>query len=350
MCLVHPIAPPCCRRTYVLVSRLPGCNSDWPKRKCDFDFCIQLGQYKPEYTDSGECWRCEAERAGEVGMEREKRRPGIDRAVITFGQDLTTLEKKTFMEDQGFCWYCEARVGCRACGSGMPLNGKPTEEVRADVCWFCHASKLCNFCLPTPTPAPIVKKERSPSFTKSRKRSRPESASGTRRGGKSKKMKAESPVQRVSAPAYAPPGYTATHPQSRNTHQSYGIEYQPSRACPPGSDPRGFTSGPDLGLQFDGVCEDLKYHPDTLATYPNSWQAVNQQNSIDWGANTHQNGFTGDYNQNSLQSFTGHGAGASQLTGYDPQLYSTQQSQGYGVNDQADNSLDLVSKFLIFSR
>jgi hypothetical protein len=91
MCQILPFTLPCCRRTYVEVSKLPSCPESWPQKKCPAELCIQV-RYEAEDRDAGACWRCQAERAGVLGDARENLRPEIDSAMIVHGFDEAGVE------------------------------------------------------------------------------------------------------------------------------------------------------------------------------------------------------------------------------------------------------------------
>ena len=85
MCILAPFTLPCCRQIYVSVSRTTQCPQDWPSSKCASEICIQIHQYEPEHRSTGICWRCQADKEGEIGSVREKRRPAIDKARVAAG-------------------------------------------------------------------------------------------------------------------------------------------------------------------------------------------------------------------------------------------------------------------------
>lgn len=115
MCCVLPFTMPCCRRTYVAITRTPSCPSDWPKSKCPADLCIQAG-YEPEERNSGACWRCRAQMLGASAEDRETMRPAIDTAGVVVGlEELGPAERRHFVERNGVCWFCASKPGCTTC-------------------------------------------------------------------------------------------------------------------------------------------------------------------------------------------------------------------------------------------
>ena len=115
MCQILPFTLPCCRRTYVEVSKLPSCPDAWPENKCPAELCIQV-RYEAENRDAGTCWRCQAEIAGVSGEARENLRPEIDSAMIVHGLDEFGVSgRRRMAEEGGTCWYCGAKTGCQYC-------------------------------------------------------------------------------------------------------------------------------------------------------------------------------------------------------------------------------------------
>ena len=113
MCYVIPFTLPCCRRTYVSVTKMKDCPADWPKTKCPKELCFQIGS-QPDDRDEGTCWRCKAAEAGIVPENRESLRPGIDSADVE-RFIVTPDERRSQMEEDGFCWFCGHRCECELC-------------------------------------------------------------------------------------------------------------------------------------------------------------------------------------------------------------------------------------------
>ena len=113
MCYVIPFTLPCCRRTYVSVTKMKDCPADWPKTKCPKELCFQIGS-QPDDRDEGTCWRCKAAEADIPPGQRESLRPGIDSADVE-RFIVTPEEKRSRMEEDGFCWFCGHRCGCELC-------------------------------------------------------------------------------------------------------------------------------------------------------------------------------------------------------------------------------------------
>jgi hypothetical protein len=120
MCQVTPFTYPCCKRIYVLVEKLPNCPTDWPRRKCPQELCIQVIDVETaqvKRSSSGICWRCKAAADGKTGPERENMRPEIDRAAVVEGlEELDVAERRQRSEAGGNCWFCGAKHGCSSCG------------------------------------------------------------------------------------------------------------------------------------------------------------------------------------------------------------------------------------------
>lgn len=114
MCYVIPFTLPCCRRTYVSVTKMKDCPADWPKTKCPKELCFQIGSQADD-RDDGTCWRCKAAEAGIPQEHRESLRPGIDSADVE-RFILTPEERRSQMEEDGFCWFCGHRCECESCG------------------------------------------------------------------------------------------------------------------------------------------------------------------------------------------------------------------------------------------
>ncbi|CZR57413.1 uncharacterized protein PAC_07302 [Phialocephala subalpina] len=118
MCQAIPFTLPCCRRVYVSISRLPSCPASWPKSKCPPELCIQVRGTEPEERPTGVCWRCKAQAAGKTGFEKDMLRPGIDKAYIVLGlEELGITGRRRQVEEDGHCWFCNARGGCKECGA-----------------------------------------------------------------------------------------------------------------------------------------------------------------------------------------------------------------------------------------
>lgn len=130
MCQILPFTLPCCRRMYVEVSKLPSCPDTWPGKKCPPELCIQVRGYDAEDRDAGTCWRCQAQRSGVVGKERENLRPEIDRAMIVHGLDeVGVTGRRRIAEESGKCWYCGATANCEHCGVAVKVEA---EEEKSD--------------------------------------------------------------------------------------------------------------------------------------------------------------------------------------------------------------------------
>ncbi|KAE9369450.1 hypothetical protein N431DRAFT_48143 [Stipitochalara longipes BDJ] len=130
MCQVLPFTLPCCRRTYVEVSKLPSCPDAWPEKKCPPELCIQV-RYDAEDRDNGTCWRCQANISGILGEARENLRPEIDSAMIVHGLDeLGVSGRRKIAEEGGTCWYCGAKAGCQYCAPIKDEFG--TEQEKPD--------------------------------------------------------------------------------------------------------------------------------------------------------------------------------------------------------------------------
>jgi hypothetical protein len=128
MCQVLPFTLPCCRRTYVEVSKLPSCPDAWPEKKCPPELCIQV-RYDAEDRDSGTCWRCQADISGILGEARENLRPEIDSAMIVHGLDEVGVPgRRKMAEDGGTCWYCGAKAGCQYCAPVRDEFGAEQEK------------------------------------------------------------------------------------------------------------------------------------------------------------------------------------------------------------------------------
>jgi hypothetical protein len=130
MCQVLPFTLPCCRRTYVDVSKLPSCPDAWPEHKCPPELCIQV-RYDAEDRDMGTCWRCQADISGILGEARENLRPEIDSAMIVHGLDEVGVSgRRKIAEESGACWYCGAKAGCQYCTPIKHESG--TEQEKPD--------------------------------------------------------------------------------------------------------------------------------------------------------------------------------------------------------------------------
>lgn len=117
MCQIVPFSLPCCRRTYVAISKVPSCPDNWPKSKCPPELCIQIC-YEPDERETGVCWRCRADRAGVPDELRETLRPGIDNADVVVGlEELNADDRRKIAERGGHCWFCGSRNGCGTCGT-----------------------------------------------------------------------------------------------------------------------------------------------------------------------------------------------------------------------------------------
>lgn len=118
---------------------MKDCPSDWPKTKCPKELCFQIGSQADD-RDEGTCWRCKAAEAGIPTEHRESLRPGIDSADVE-RFILTPEERRSQMEEDGFCWFCGHRCGCESCepakGEDRSLLGKnrppPAVEERKPV-------------------------------------------------------------------------------------------------------------------------------------------------------------------------------------------------------------------------
>ena len=126
MCQVTPFTLPCCRRIYVSIARLPSCPETWPKAKCPPELCIQLRGYYAsgaEHKPVGICWRCKAILQDKLGAERERLRPGIDKAFVVPGLvELTPSDRRRLAEAAGECWFCGTR-GCDMCAGKKTTLG-----------------------------------------------------------------------------------------------------------------------------------------------------------------------------------------------------------------------------------
>lgn len=126
MCQIIPYTLPCCRRAYISISKLPSCDDTWPRKKCPAELCIQIFGTEPEERNTGTCWRCTALVAGKAGAERENLRPAIDKARITIGlEEFSPGQRRRRVEIGGYCWFCDARGGCKECGTKevVPVTG-----------------------------------------------------------------------------------------------------------------------------------------------------------------------------------------------------------------------------------
>jgi len=320
MCLVTPFTLPCCRRIYVLVSQTPGCPEDWPKSKCPAEFCIQVHQYEPESRATGICWRCQADSAGEAGFEREKRRPGIDKATIVAGlEELTAAERKNRVELRGFCWYCGHKGGCYGCASKeLPLKEPPTANIsrRSDACWYCDSYRGCNFGDATLT----IKKEASPFLASPNKRSRGDTTSGSRSvNNTNKRIKVErQDNNEISIPATASVDLFLDYQGSSASHRPCGMDSQ-LYSTP---DPSECILENNFTLPFN-VGDGLQaFSPDMLGTSSHNWQAVNQQ--------------SGDFNYNHVP--------AQNFLAGNSQMQQQSASPDLGFTDSAESHLDPVSE------
>lgn len=93
---------------------MKDCPPNWPATKCPKELCFQIGS-QPDDRISGTCWRCKAARAGASDEERERLwRPGVDRAIVEKFV-VTPEERRELVEEQGFCWFCGCKQGCKSC-------------------------------------------------------------------------------------------------------------------------------------------------------------------------------------------------------------------------------------------
>jgi hypothetical protein len=334
MCLVTPFTPPCCRRIHILVSQTPGCPEDWPKSKCPAEFCIQVHQYEPEDRATGICWRCQADNAGEVGLEREKRRPGIDKATIVAGlEELTAAERKNRVELLGYCWYCGHKGGCYGCGSKeLPLKEPPTVNIsrRSDVCWYCDAYRGCNIGDTTL----IIKTEDSPFLASPNKRSLADITSGSHRSGNhtNKRIKFErQDDNNISIPASASIDLFLDYQGASDIRRPYGTDFQ----LYPTPDPSDFTVGDNFTTPFNGGYGPQDFSPDMLGTGSNNWQAVNQQSG---GISNF-----GNYDHVPAQNSLDQGVGTGEDI-FNSQMQQQSANPDLGFTDSAEHHLDPVSE------
>ncbi|TVY89201.1 hypothetical protein LAWI1_G005132 [Lachnellula willkommii] len=325
MCILAPFTLPCCRQIYVGVSRTTQCSQDWPSSKCPPEICIQIHQYEPEHRSTGVCWRCQADKEGEVGSVREKRRPGIDKARVAAGlEELTTAGRKKRVERWGFCWYCDAKGGCLGCGSKeLPLkeNTTASNPLRADACWYCTARQGCHFCIL------FIKDEVSPLPVSSNKRSR--TNIGSQNGNKpNKKIKLEAQDHKLIMPPPACIDPVLSHRSQNNSHQSFDMDFQ---LYPTASGPSGFTFGDNFTAPFYGDYEPQDFSPNMLETVSNDWHAVNQPG----GGDSHYNDFA-------TRDVEDHGVERGNTFGFKSPMQVAQQSASPdpGFADAAENHLD----------
>jgi hypothetical protein len=118
MCQIIPYTLPCCRRAYVLIAKLPSCDDSWPRKKCPAELCIQIYGIKPQERATGNCWRCVALVIGKSGVDREGLRPAIDSARVSISlEEFSPGQRRKRVEMGGHCWFCDARSGCKECGT-----------------------------------------------------------------------------------------------------------------------------------------------------------------------------------------------------------------------------------------
>ncbi|TVY42349.1 hypothetical protein LSUB1_G001394 [Lachnellula subtilissima] len=319
MCILAPFTLPCCRQIYVSVSRTTQCPQDWPSSKCASEICIQIHQYEPEHRSTGICWRCQADKEGEVGSVREKRRPAIDKARVAAGlEKLTTAGRKRRVERWGFCWYCDARGGCLGCGSKeIPLkeNTAANNPLRADACWYCTSRRGCDFCIL------LIKEKDDPSElpVSPKKRSRTNTGSDNKAN---KKIKLEAQDYKLS---------TLRSLRSQHSHQSFGTDFQ---LCPTTSGPSGFTIGDNFSIPFYGDYEPQDFSTDMPETVSNDWHAVNQQR----GGDSHYN----DFPNRNVQDHQLHGVERGNTFGFKSPMQVARKSSSPVIRFVAamENNLD----------
>ncbi|TVY49199.1 hypothetical protein LOCC1_G000661 [Lachnellula occidentalis] len=326
MCILAPFTLPCCRQIYVGVSRTTQCSQDWPSSKCPPEICIQIHQYEPEHRSTGICWRCQADKEGETGFVREKRRPGIDKARIAAGlEELTTAGRKKRVERWGFCWYCDARGGCLGCGSKeLPRKENTTANnpLRGDACWYCTARQGCHFCIlfikdEEASPLPVSPRKRSRTNVRSRSGNIP-----------NKRIKLEAQDNKLLMRTPASIDRDLSHRNQYNSHQSFGTDFQ---LCPTTSGPSGFTFGDSSTMPFYGEYEPQNYSTHMLETVSNEWHAVNQQGGGD-----------NSYNDFPTRNVQDHEVERSNSFGFRSPMQVAQQfaSPGLPFADATENHLD----------
>jgi len=291
MCQVAGFRNPCCRRTYVLVSKTPGCPEDWPKTKCPPEYCLQIRQYEPEERTTGVCWRCKADRAGEHGRAREHRIPKIDKAFFAAPLHYSVAERKQHAEAQGHCWYCNAKGSCYSCGSKqIPLKEPPALNRQPDVCWYCNANEYCRSC----RRGDILKEEDpiSLTFTASNKRSRSSmtGASQSRTNNSNKRFKVESLDSKASVRA------SVSMRSHYNYHQANAVPHPYYNTPQPYTSPLPSSTvtfrGPS-DLSSHGPHEPQGFYPDIPNMSSHGWQPVNQESRAIGGQDNY--GHTTEY-------------------------------------------------------
>jgi hypothetical protein len=334
MCQVAGYTNPCCRRTYVFVSRTPGCPEDWPKSKCPPEYCLQIRQYEAEERSTGVCWRCEAKLAGEDGAAREYRRPKIDTAFWAPPLQLRVDQRKKHVENQGRCWYCNAVGGCNGCGSKqIPIKEIPTLNRQPDVCWHCNAHKYCQMC----RVRDILKDEDSLSlgFNHRYKRSQSAVTGGSQGHSNTKKVKIERPDSKASVRSSLPTGPHHNYHRANAMPHAYSHTAHLYNSPLPSTE---FTLGSPSNMSSNAGYQSQGFYPDIPSMGSHGWHPVNQETHVVNGMNSYDQATDYQSDTGSVNGqYTSFKHNNFNQSDFDQQAQSIQQYPGAGPGFPSSN-------------
>lgn len=275
MCQVVPFIASCCGHRYVKVTKVPSCDDRWPKAKCAPELCILIT--KIEKLDVV-CWRCQAERAGLLGQDRDQHRPGLDHAEVTKGLNMDIAGRRRLVEEGGHCWFCNAASGCGTCGAGIIVAGYADYNRDVD------------------TPEPVQKakgKRKATGFAQDARRE----ATGEGRVLRSKRVKvehaqAQQPIQHQFVPGH---DVGSSHQQGSSVMAQGQEQGYPNWLVQNSSASNFLDRGTSLNLPRDGSPQPHDYNGESSSAF-DVYENPENQDSIA----TYESGNVGQISSNSF--------------------------------------------------